>query len=178
MRKKYQIAVIGSVAEDIRSDSMTQAEIVGQEIAKRGGILLTGIGECVLDAVLKGFRAENGQIAMGFSPMDSYKAHIDKFGHGVDQYDAVAFNSGGYFVRSLPLIFSADAVIAISGRIGTLEEIAITVGHHKPLGILTGSKGIIDNISVIIDHAGYDSTNNIYDSDPVSLVSRVIDKIN
>ncbi|MCA9349714.1 hypothetical protein KC853_01555 [Candidatus Saccharibacteria bacterium] len=178
MRKSYQIAVIGSVAEDDKSASLRQAEIVGQEIAKIGGVLLTGIGEGVLSAVLKGFRDHGGQVAMGFSPMDSYKTHLEKFGDEVDKYDAVCFNSGGYFVRSLPLIFSADAVIAISGRIGTLEEIAIAVGHHKPLGILSGSKGIIDHVEAIIDHAGYDSTNNIYDSDPVDLVQRVVGKIN
>ena len=60
----------------------------------------------------------------------------------------------------------ADAVVEVSGRIGTLHEFTSAFERHKVIGILTGSGGIIDEITVILEKAGRGMGRVVMDDDP------------
>lgn len=52
----------------------------------------------------------------------------------------------GYF-RNYVMISSADAVIAIAGRWGTLNEVSLAISLGKPTILLKGTGGWVDILS-------------------------------
>jgi hypothetical protein len=69
---------------------------------------------------------------------------------------------------------SADAVITIYGRIGTLNEFTIAFEDKKPQGVLTGTGGESDELQHILEIAHRGSGKVIFDPDPKSLMDKVI----
>jgi hypothetical protein len=74
----------------------------------------------------------------------------------------------------LLLTRSSDAVIEICGRVGTLNEFTIAFEDRKPIGVLLGTGGAVEEIPHILKVAKRGSKNVIYDTDPQRLVKKVI----
>jgi uncharacterized protein (TIGR00725 family) len=111
-----QIAVIGSGVEH-----EARAEEVGRLLAERGAtVVCGGLGE-VMAAAARGAKSAGGA-TIGILPGES-RADVNEW------IDHVVVTGIGH-ARNLTVVGSADAVIAVGGRWGTLAEI----GFAKVLG--------------------------------------------
>ena len=132
------ISICGSGAnDDSLSEKVLQlAEEVGRMVASRQAVLLSGGKEGVMKAACKGAKQNEG-ITIGILPYSKDEANefVDislptQMGHG----------------RNKLIVSMADAVIAICGRFGTLNEISEALVQRKPLVLLKGSGGIVDRL--------------------------------
>lgn len=132
-----RIAVIGSSGK-ITSNLKEVAERVGQEIARREAILITGGRDGVMEAASKGARNEKG-VVVGILPEDTEvraNPHIN-----------IAITTGIGFARNYINVVSSDAIISIAGSGGTLSEIGYAIALQKPLVLLKGTGGVTDLIA-------------------------------
>jgi uncharacterized protein (TIGR00725 family) len=113
-----QISVIGSGAEH-----EADAEEVGRRLARRGVTVVTGGRAEVMAAAARGAKSVGGT-TIGILPTESRE--------GMNEWiDHVVVTGIGH-ARNLAVVASADAVIAVGGRYGTLAEIgfALTLGRR------------------------------------------------
>jgi uncharacterized protein (TIGR00725 family) len=116
------IAVIGSRQCDFET-SQTAFEI-GQLIAERQAILICGGVGGVMAAAAKGAR-QSGGITIGLLPgTDHNSANPDIL---------IPLPTGLDYARNVLIARAAHGVIAISGGLGTLSEIAISLKMGKPV---------------------------------------------
>jgi uncharacterized protein (TIGR00725 family) len=135
MGRPVLITIIGKSAKDPRDPvpetALRMAEEVGRLIAERKGIVVTGGLSGVMEAVSRGAK-DAGGVVIGILP-------------GFDKRDAnefvdIAITTGMGWMRNTLTVRAADAVIMISGGIGTLNE--LTVAYElKPTVILEGTGG-------------------------------------
>ncbi len=118
----FHIAVVGGT--QVGFDAALLAEEVGREIAKRGGVLICGGGEGVMQAASRGAR-EHGGIVLGILPGS------DRCGG--NPYLSLAVATGLGDARNAIIARTADAMIAVGGGYGTLSEIALALKMGKPV---------------------------------------------
>lgn len=127
-----RIGVIGQSGE-ISAATCKLAEEIGQEIAARGAILLTGGTSGVMEAVSRGAKQANG-LVVGILPGD----RVD----GANDYIDIPITTGlSYDYRSLILVHSSDAIIMIAGGNGTLGELSAAYLNRKPVVVIETSGG-------------------------------------
>jgi hypothetical protein len=117
-----QVAVIGSGREH-----EARAEEVGQLLAERGCVVVTGGGGEVMAAVCRGAKAAGGT-TIGILPGE----RRDDANEWVDH---VVVTGIGH-ARNLAVVASGDAVIAVGGSWGTLAEIAFASRLGRKVVIL------------------------------------------
>lgn len=135
---KILISVCGSDGDDtnLTSYALETAESVGKLIAKRNGVIVCGGRDGVMKAVCKGAKNENG-ITIGILPNSQNEAN---------EFIDIALATGIGHKRNFLVISAGDAVIAIGGRWGTLNEISFAMIFDKPLILIRGTGGIVDEI--------------------------------
>lgn len=135
---KRIISVCGSDTDDDHLSSFTLeiAEQVGREIAKRGGVLLCGGQGGVMRAACRGAKEENG-ITVGIMPFSKDEAN---------EFIDIAIPTTIGYVRNFIVANSGDATIAIGGRWGTLNEISYRMICERPLILIKGTGGCVDEI--------------------------------
>lgn len=174
---KYKFVVSGAAETGhCAKDAHEKAYQIGKEVVEHDGILITGatIGMPFWSA--KGAK-ENGGISVGISPAASIAAHVKTYHLPTDYFDFIIYTGFNYAGRNLLLTRAADAVIVVCGRMGTLNEFTIAFEDNKPIGILTGTGGMADEISHIVEKAHRGGGRIIYDADPKKLVERLIEVI-
>ncbi len=174
---KYKICVSGAAETGHCSkDAIEKAEQIGQEIAKRGLVLMTGATIGIPYWAAKGAK-EAGGMVIGISPAASKEAHIKTYHLPTDYHDLIIYTGFDYSGRNLLLTRSADAVITICGRMGTLNEFTIAFEDKKPNGVLEGSGGMADMLREILEksHRGWGSV--VFSRDPSDLLDKVLDII-
>lgn len=144
------IGVIGKNEQhpnDIISDNtIALASAVGAEVAKRGGVLVTGARQGVMEAASRGAKQENG-LTIGFLPsMNKADAndHVD-----------IIFPTGLGRARNLLIARGCDALIMIGGSCGTLNELTIAYAEGRPIVVLRGSGGWADRILTVLHKDRY-----------------------
>jgi uncharacterized protein (TIGR00725 family) len=115
-----QIAVIG--AGDCTPEEYAAAQDVGYLIAANHETIVCGGMGGVMEAACKGAKEQDGR-TVGILP---------DMGDGNPYLDVRVRTAMGYS-RNVVLVQSADAVIAIGGKYGTLSEIAIGLKLKKPV---------------------------------------------
>jgi len=120
MDKKKIIAVIGG--GECSAQEAKQAEEVGRELAKHDVILLCGGLGGIMEAACKGASSE-GCVTIGILPGDIRQA--------ANPFVQIPIVTGMGHARNIAVVKSAQAIIAIGGRYGTLSEI----GHALQSGI-------------------------------------------
>jgi len=143
------ITIIGKSAKDptdpVPAEALRAAEEVGRLIAERGGVVVTGGLSGVMEAVSRGAKSAAGLvigILPGFDKRDANE-HVD-----------IAITTGMGWMRNTLTVRAADAVIMISGGIGTLNE--LTVAYEiKPTIILEGTGGWSDRIREVAYQGKY-----------------------
>ena len=131
-KRRPVIAVIGS-GEGVDEGTLALAGTVGRLLAQRGATLVTGGRGGIMEAASHG-ASEAGGLVVGVLP-------------GTDAGDAnayvdVAIPTGlGFAMRNVITIRMADAVIMISGEVGTLAEAVLAYQHGKPLVAVASTGG-------------------------------------
>lgn len=140
MARPYLIAVIGKSAKDPGDppspEALSAAELVGANIAGAGAILVTGGLSGVMEAASRGAKRANGLvigILPGFRKADA-NIYVD-----------IAITTGMGWMRNTLTVRAADAVIMISGGIGTLNELTVAY-QDKPTVVLEGTGGWADRV--------------------------------
>lgn len=171
---KYKICVSGAAETGhCAPDALEKAELVGRLVAQHNMILVTGATTGMPYWAAKGAK-EAGGIVIGFSPAASKLAHVKTYHLPLDYHDIIVYTGFDYTGRNLFLTRAADAVITICGRTGTLNEFTIAFEDQKPQGVLTGTGGVADEIEGIIKNAHRGSGKVVYESDPATLLDKLI----
>jgi len=133
------VAVCGSDADDTRlSSHMLQVAMeVGQGIATRGGVLVCGGRGGVMEAACRGAKTMGG-LTVGLLPESKQEANA---------FVDVPIATGLGMRRNFLVVHAADVVIAIGGRWGTLSEVAFAVIFGKPVVLLAGTGGCVDELA-------------------------------
>ena len=128
MDKKF-IAVIGG--GQCTKEEAKLAEEVGRQLARRGAVLVCGGLGGIMGAACKGANLEGGT-TIGILPGDTSQA--------ANPYVQIPIATGLGEARNVIVVKSAQAVIAIGGKYGTLSEISYALKNGIPvIGLNTWS---------------------------------------
>jgi uncharacterized protein (TIGR00725 family) len=130
------ISVIGSSEAD--KATLELAENIGQEIARRGVVLVCGGLGGVMEAACRGAKKRNG-MTVGLLPSDNKK--------DANQFVDVVIPTGFGHARNFLVARTGDAIIAIGGQAGTLSEMAIGWFSQKPVVAMARSGGWAERLA-------------------------------
>lgn len=171
---KYKICVSGAAkTEDCAPGALEKAKEMGREVVRHNGVLVTGATSGIPYWAAIGAKEEGG-ISIGFSPAASEEAHVKTYRLPVDYFDIIVYTGFEYAGRNLLLTRASDAVVIICGRMGTLNEFTIAFEDKKPIGVLTETGCMADMLQEIVKRAKRGSGKIIYDSDPKSLIEKLL----
>jgi uncharacterized protein (TIGR00725 family) len=174
---KYKFVVSGAADTGLCApDAHKKAELLGREVVRQNGVMVTGATTGMPYWAAKGAKEEGG-ISVGISPAASMAAHVKSYHLPTDYFDFIMFTGFDYSGRNLLLTKMADAIVIICGRIGTLNEFTIAFEDKKPVGVLTETGGVADEIHQLLEKAKRGYGDVIFDSDPARLVTRLIELI-
>ena len=122
MKSQLAIAVIGE--NDPTPELAALAESVGAEIAAAGAVLVCGGLGGAMEAACRGAHARGGT-SIGILPGTRHEE--------ANRYVTYPIPTGLGHVRNILVVRSAQAVIAIGGRYGTLSEIAFAKVERIPV---------------------------------------------
>ena len=175
MGGNYQLCVSGAAKGDSVQEGRKLALAVGKAIAEAGQTLMTGATSGLPYAAAEGYKKAGGKMSMGLSPASSKAEHVLKYKLPIDNYDSILYTGLHYGGRDALLINSADAVISIGGRLGTLHEFTIAAETYTPIGVLEGAGGISDQIEGLLKLLPSAKPGLIiFEKDPEILVQKII----
>ncbi len=176
--RQLKICVSGGAEGKSAQKAYGLARQVGEAIAKRGHVLITGATNGVPFETAKACKKAGGS-NIGFSPAGTEIEHSRKYRLPMDSkiFDHIIFTEAGYTGRNLLMVRSADATIMIDGRMGTLNEFTAAFEENEIIGVLEGSGGTADLVRTIIKVADKGLRKVIFDTNPERLVSKVIERI-
>src|SRR3990172_3350952 len=120
MRKK-QVVVIGS-SDD--TQNLGAAYSIGKFIAQKGWVLISGGRGGVMEAASRG-AAEHGGTVIGILPGEELERS--------NKYCTIVIPTGIGYARNVINVLSADALVAVGGKAGTLSELAYAWIYGKPV---------------------------------------------
>jgi len=121
-KKPKFIAVIGG--SRCSPEEAGLAEAVGREIARKGAILVCGGMGGIMEAACRGAHTEGG-MTIGILPGESRRM--------ANPYVQIPIVTGIGYARNVIVVKSAQAVIAIGGKYGTLSEISHALQSNIPV---------------------------------------------
>jgi uncharacterized protein (TIGR00725 family) len=133
-----QVLVIGYSAEHCTDQAYGIALRVGEEIALRGAVLVTGGLGGVMEAASKGAKNRGG-LVVGIIPHDE-RGYANR-------YCDVVIPTGMGHIRDFITAYSADAVVVVGGGVGTAIEARAAYLKAKPIVAIKGSGGTADRIA-------------------------------
>ncbi|MBI2133124.1 LOG family protein [Candidatus Woesearchaeota archaeon] len=179
---KPKIGVMGSAVEKgtggkITSSVKKLSYQVGREIARHNCILVNGACQGIPYDASRGAKDNDGFV-IGISPAGNLEEHVRRYKFPTECYDVIIFTGFGFKGRNVVNVTNCDAVIIISGRVGTLNEFTIAYDEGQIIGVLTGSGGIADHIKQMIRIMNKKTgACVIFDRDAHSLVKRLLREI-
>ena len=170
----YQFCVSGAAKGHSIEEGKALAALAGQALAARGHSLLTGATTGLPNYAAEAYKAAGGKMSVGISPAASKIEHVMKYRLPTEAYDIILYTGLHYVGRDTLLINSADAVISVGGRLGTLHEFTIAMETETPIGMLEGTGGIGNEIHDILRAAGKEHDQDaVFDVDPAELVIKL-----
>lgn len=174
----YKLCVSGAAETGhCAPDALEKTKLLGQEVVRHKGVLVTGATTGAPYWAAIGAK-EAGGFVIGVSPAASEIEHVKKYHLPIDYHDIVIYTGFGYSGRNLLLTRTSDAILVTCGRMGTLNEFTIAFEDEKPIGILTSTGGMADEIEGILEKARRGKGKVVFDSDPKMLVEKVIELVN
>jgi uncharacterized protein (TIGR00725 family) len=167
-----KVAGVMGLSHDTTPEQEAAAERLGEALAEKGYVVLTGATDGLPYEAAKGAKRK-GATVIGISPAADAKEHVEVFRKPLEHHDHIIYTGLGLIGRNMINIRTSDIVFVLAGGIGTLNEFTVAFQSRKPIGILTGHGGIADSIKPIIEELGLDGRTIIYDDDPRSLVERM-----
>jgi len=141
MKRKMQIGVMGSAADLAYADNIAAlAEQIGEEIARRGGVLFYG-AERDYDS-LSTAASRGAKRAGGFVVGVTYGKSKEIRQPSADVIIFSGLERGGG--REFVLSASCDSIISVSGGSGTLNELLVAYQLDIPMVGLRGTGGVTD----------------------------------
>lgn len=174
---RYQICVSGAASGDTVRTSHQLAYELGRAISVAGKTLLTGATVGLPHYAAMGATSVEGVrgISVGFSPAASFREHVATYRLPTKEFDYINFTGMEYVGRDVHLVRSADAIITVGGRMGSLHELSTALESRKVCGVLLGSGGLADYTKTLLEHIEAPGAKDIiYDTDPVRLVDKII----
>jgi hypothetical protein len=135
--RRMQILVVGSDSDHCTEHAYKLAYAVGEEVALKGAILITGGLGGIMEAASKGAKARGG-LVVGIIPQDEKRF--------ANAYCDVVIPTGLGYSRNFVTAYSGDAVIVVGGGVGTAIEAGVAYQKGKPIVALRGSGGTADKI--------------------------------
>jgi uncharacterized protein (TIGR00725 family) len=173
---QYKIAVSGSANNNCKKGTFKKAYEVGRQIGLHGCVLVTGATIGVPEWSTRGAKSVGG-VSIGLSPAVSKQAHVHTYKLPTRYMDLIIYTGFDYSGRNMLMTRSADGVIVVCGRIGTLNEFTTAFEDKRVVGILTNTGGIEEEIDDILKAAKRGRSRIVFDPDPKALVEKVIQKI-
>lgn len=173
---QYKIAVSGSAIDNCAPGAFKKAYEVGRQIAKHNCVLLTGATIGVPQWATRGAKAAGG-VSIGLSPAVSKQAHVRTYKLPTKYMDLIIYTGFDYSGRNMLMTKASDGVIMVCGRIGTLNEFTTAFEDKRVIGVLTNTGGEEQEVENILKIAQRGRKRIVFDSDPKSLVEKVIKAI-
>lgn len=171
---KYKFCVSGAAETGhCAPDALEKTKLLGQEVIRHNGVLVTGATTGAPYWAAIGAK-DAGGFVIGVSPAASELEHVKKYKLPIDYHDVIIYTGFGYSGRNLLLTRSSDAVLITCGRMGTLNEFTIAFEDAKPIGVLTETGGMADELKDILEKARRGGANVVFDSDPRALIEKVM----
>ncbi|MDD4875196.1 MAG: hypothetical protein PHI77_02190, partial [Candidatus Pacebacteria bacterium] len=92
----------------------------------------------------------------------------------VKPFDVMVYTGADYVGRNVMMTKSADGVIIVCGRMGTMHEFATAFETKKPLAVLEGTGGFADKARMVADTPCPGVNKIIYEKDPHKIVEKII----
>ncbi|MEK6408744.1 MAG: hypothetical protein AABN34_17615 [Acidobacteriota bacterium] len=178
LRARPKVGVMGSAgkgANEADSTLLTSlAERLGQVIAERGCVLVTGATTGFPDIVSRSARRHGG-VSIGISPASSRVEHVSQYALPDDGVDLIVYTGFGLKGRNVVNVRTSDVVIIFGGGIGTLNEFTIAYDEEKLVGVLEGTGGVADRIKEIIALSNKQSRwELVFESSPEALIDNCL----
>jgi len=168
---------MGSAGGELSPEVCDKVYRLGQAVARRGAILITGACPGLPHEAIKGAKAEGG-LTVGISPAHTLQEHVELYESPVDNLDVIIYTGSGLMGREITAVRSCDVVVIVGGRSGTLGEFAIAYDEGKLIGVLQGTGGIAENIEKIVRFINkYTGAEVIYDDDPDRLTDTLLGRL-
>jgi uncharacterized protein (TIGR00725 family) len=142
---KLMIGIIGAGSRDtegfLTAQALSAAELVGRLLARQGAVVVSVGMSGVMEAVSKGAHLEGG-LTLGIIP------GTDK--STANPYVDLPVTTGMGLLRNSLTIRASDAVILISGGLGTLNELTVALMERStPVVVLEGTGGWADRVRTV-----------------------------
>ena len=178
----YQFCVSGAARGETVEQGRELAQALGKAIADAGHGLLTGATTGLPEYAAIGYKKAGGAMSLGLSPASTKVEHVLKYRLPTKCYDAILYTGLHYGGRAALLINSADAVVTIGGRLGTLHEFTIAAETHTSVGIRESAGGIsaqIETLLKLLPNANPETV--IFEENPQVLIHKLtnmLDELN
>lgn len=174
---KYKLCVSGAAqTHHCAPDALEKTKELGRQVVLHKAVLVTGATTGAPYWAAIGAK-DAGGFVIGISPAASEIEHVKKYKLPVDYHDIIVYTGFGYSGRNLLLTRSSDAVLISCGRMGTLNEFTIAFEDEKPIGILTETGGMADEIEALLEKAHKGKGKVVFDSDPKALIEKVLELV-
>jgi uncharacterized protein (TIGR00725 family) len=147
--------------------------LIGYHLARAGAMVVTGATTGIPNEAARGAKKAGG-VTLGVSPAHNFHDHVRRYRLPYKYTDFAIYTGFGYSGRNLLFIRATDAVIFVHGRIGTLNEFTVAFEDKKPIGILTDSGGISDELDHLLTVANRGRARIVFDENPKDLVEKVL----
>jgi uncharacterized protein (TIGR00725 family) len=159
---RTKIGVMGSAAPDsARLETgkavVEKAEQLGEAIAKRDAMLLTGATTGLVYVAGKAAH-DAGCFHIGISPGSNKDEHVELYKLPLDACDTIIYTGFGLKGRNVVLVRSCDVVLFIAGAMGSLNEFTIAHDEGKIIGCLTGTGGVAAGSEYLLQKFGKRAT--------------------
>ena len=174
---KYKLCISGAAETDrCAPETAERTRELGKQVVLHKAVLVTGATTGAPYWAAIGAK-DAGGFVIGVSPAASEIEHVKKYKLPLDYHDIIIYTGFGYSGRNLLLTRSSDAVLISCGRMGTLNEFTIAFEDEKPIGILTGTGGMADEVETLLEKARRGGGKVVFDSDPKRLVEKLIELV-
>jgi uncharacterized protein (TIGR00725 family) len=172
-RKKIGVMGSASGPQIENPHARKMARELGREIGRRDFILINGACPGLPNDALLGAQEEGG-FTMGVSPAFSEHAHICEY-KSPHSHDVILYTGTGFMERDIINIRSSDAIVIVGGGIGTLNELTIAYEEGRPIGVLTNTGGISNDVPHIIEDLCKRKVapNMVFHDDPSTLMDEL-----
>jgi uncharacterized protein (TIGR00725 family) len=142
-----KILIIGSWKKEECKVCNNEAKQVGQILAEKGHVLISGAGTGMSEIVVNSYKQNKGKKYIAYLPS---KKEREKAGEKLGpQPDEIIETNVDYPEKNIIMVKSCDAVIALHGGLGTLTEIIHAVkDYNKKVSVI--DKGRLPEIIRLI----------------------------
>lgn len=177
-QRRLVVGVMASAAPEhtIAPGLKVRLERLGQEVAQRGDVVLTGACPGMPHVVARAAKRAGG-FTVGVSPAGSLKEHTQRFHAPTDSLDVIQMTGTGpgmgFIAREEDNIRNSDIMVFAGGRSGTLGEILFAMQERKVIALLEDSSGVTSALrKQILPLIGNGRGIFVADTDPARLMQK------